>query len=219
MRRVVFAFLTTSLLFAENKAHDVSPVAIPFSSSANFRILGFEVEKSSLKEVRSKLGSARKFETSHNEQVEESICYVSASDNMTAIEFRSGLSGGGKDLIGFKVSSLAYEPIRSKCSASPIFDPIVTESGLKLWMAKAEILARFGKPIASSERDLTYRSQETRKLAPEELKAYKKKLKANKKAAPSTDPENIEIPVVTLMEFHFESSKLVSFAIYRTETI
>lgn len=219
MKTVLFASLITSLLFAENKAHDVSSVASPLSSSANFTILGFEVEKSSLKEVRSKLGGARKFETSHNEQVEESICYVSASDNMTAIEFRSGLSGGGKDLIGFKVSSLAYEPIRSKCSASPIFDPIVTESGLKLWMAKAEILAKFGKPIASSERDLTYRSEETRKLAPEELKAYKKKLKANKKAAPTMDPENVEIPVVTLMEFHFESSKLVSFAIYRTETI
>lgn len=219
MKTVLFACLITSLLFADSKAHDASPVASPLSPSANFKILGFEVEKSSLKEVRSKLGSARKFETSHNEQVEESICYISANDNMTAIEFRSGLSGGGKDLIGFKVSSLAYEPIRSKCSASPIFDPIVTESGLKLWMAKADILARFGKPIASSERDLTYRSEETRKLAPEELKAYKKKLKGNKKAAPSMDPENIEIPVVTLMEFHFESSKLVSFAIYRTETI
>lgn len=218
MKNVVFACLITSLLFGENKTHDVSAVVSPLSSSANFKILEFEVEKSSFKEVRSKLGNARKFETSHNEQAEESICYVSASDNMTAIEFRTGLSAG-KDLIGFKVSSLAYEPIRSKCSTSPVFDPIVTESGLKLWMAKADIIAKFGKPIASSERDLIYRSEETRKLAPEELKEYKKKLKVAKKEAPSMDPENIEIPVVTLMEFHFESSKLVSFAIYRTETI
>jgi len=219
MRKVLFACLITSLLFGESKTHDVSAVASPLSLSANFKILGFEIEKSSLKEIRLKLGSARKFETSHNEQAEESICYVSASDNMTAIEFRTGLAGGGKDLIGFKVSSLAYEPIRSKCSKSPVFDPMVTESGLKLWMAKADILARFGKPMASSEGDLTYRWEETRKLGPEELKAYKKKLKASKKAAPSVEAENIEIPVVTLMEFHFESSKLVSFAIYRTETI
>ena len=218
MKKILFAWLITSLLFGENKAHDVSAVANPLSSSANFRILGFEIEKSSLKEIRSKLGSARKFETSHNEQAEESICYVSATDNMTAVEFRTGLPGGGKDLIGFKVSSLAYEPIRSKCSKSPVFDPIVTESGLKLWMAKTDVLARFGKPIASSEGELMYRWEETRKLAPEEVKAYKKKLKASKKDA-AMEPENIEIPVVTSMEFHFESSKLISFAIYRTETI
>lgn len=220
MKKILFACLITSFLFGENKAHDVSSVANPLSSSANFKILGFEIEKSSLKEIRSKLGNARKFETSHNEQAEESICYVAASDNMTAIEFRTGLpGGGGKDLIGFKVSSLAYEPIRSKCSKSPVFDPIVTESGLKLWLAKTDILARFGKPISSSEEELVYRSEESRKLAPEELKKYKKKLKVAKKEGPSMDPENIEIPVVTLMEFHFESSKLVSFAIYRTETI
>lgn len=217
MKKVLFGCLITSLLFGENRAHDVSAAANPLSSSANFKILGFEIEKSSLKEIRSKLGSAPKFETSHNEQAEESICYVSASDNMTAIEFRTSESGGGKALIGFKVSSLAYEPIRSKCSKSPVFDPIVTESGLKLWMAKTDIVARFGKPIASSETELIYRSEETRRLPTEELKDYKKKLKAAKKEAPSSDLENIEIPVVTLMEFHFESSKLVSFAIYRTE--
>ena len=78
-------------------------------------------------------------------------------------------------------------------------------------MAKADIIARFGKPTSSSDEELIYRSEETRKPTPEELKAYKK-------AAPSMEPENIEIPVITLMEFHFVSSKLVSFSIYRTET-
>ena len=195
----------------------MSTVQKPLSSRANFKILGFEIEKSSLKEIRSKLGNARKFETSHNEEVEESICYVSAIDNLTVIEFRTGLPGGWKDLIGFRVSTLEYEALRSKCSKSPVLDSIITESGLRLWMAKSDILARFGKPTSSSEEELIYRSEETRKLTPEELKAYKKKLKAQKKAAPSIEPENIEIPVITLMEFHFVSSKLVSFSIYRTE--
>ena len=211
MKKVLFACLITSLLFGENRAHDVSAVEKPLSSKANFKILGFEIEKSSLKEIRSKLGNARRFETSHNEEVEESICYVSAIDNLTVIEFRTGLPGRWKDLIGFRVSTLEYEPLRSKCSKSPVLDSIITESGLKLWMAKTDIIARFGKPTSSSEEELIYRSEETRKPTPEELKAYKK-------ATPSMKPENIEIPVITLMEFHFVSSKLVSFSIYHTET-
>jgi hypothetical protein len=211
MKKVLFACLITSVLFGEIKAQQVSPIQKPLSSTANLTILGFEIEKSSLKEIRSKLGNAPRFKTSHNEEVEESMCYVSASDNMTVIEFRTGLPGRWKDLIGFRVSTLEYEPLRSKCSKSPVLDSIITESGLKLWMAKADIIARFGKPTSSSEEELIYRSEETRKPTPQELKAYKK-------AAPSMEPENIEIPVTTLMEFHFVSSKLVSFSTYRTET-
>ena len=210
MKKVLFACLITSLLVGENKAQELTAGEKPLSSGENFKILGFEIEKSSLKEIRSKLGNARRFKVSHNEEAEESICYVSASDNLTVIEFRTGLPGGGKNLIGFRVSSLEYEPLRSKCSKSPVFDSINTESGLKLWMAKTDIIARFGKPTSSSEEELIYRSEETRKPTPEELKAYKK-------GAPSMEPENIEIPVVTLMEFHFVSSKLVSFSIYHTE--
>ena len=211
MKKVLVACLITSLFLGESTAQQVSAVQKPLSSSANLKILGFEIEKSSLKEIRSKLGNARKFEASHNEEVEESICYVSAVDNMTVIEFRTGLPGRWKDLIGFRVSTLEYEPLRSKCSKSPVLDSIMTESGLKLWMAKTDIIARFGKPTPSSEEALIYRSEETRKPTPQELKAFKK-------AAAAMEPENIEIPVITLMEFHFVSSKLVSFSIYRTES-
>jgi hypothetical protein len=211
MKKVLFACLIASLLFGESRAQQVRAVQEPLLSRANFKILGFEIEKSSLKEIRSKLGNARRFETSHNEEVEESICYVSAIDNLTVIEFRTGLPGRWKDLIGFRVSTLEYESLRSKCSKSPVLDSIITESGLKLWMAKSDIIARFGKPTTSSEEELIYRSEETRKPTPEELKAYKK-------AAATIGPENIEIPVITLMEFHFVSSKLISFSIYQTKT-
>ena len=211
MKKVLFACLITSLLSGESKAQQESAGQKPLSSTANFKILGFEIEKSSLKEIRSKLGNARRYTTSHNEEVEESICYVSVNDDLTLVEFKTGVPGRWKNLIGFRVGTLEYETLRSKCSKSPVFDPIITESGLKLWMAKTDIIARFGKPTSSSEEQLTYRSEETRKPTPEELKAYKK-------ASPSIEPEKIEIPVITLMEFHFVSSKLVSFSIYQTAT-
>jgi hypothetical protein len=211
MKKVLFASLITSLFFVESKAQQGSVVQKPLSSRANFKILGFEIEKSTLKEIRSKLGNAHVYETSHNGEAEESICYVSVSDNLTLVEFKTGVPGRRKDLIGFRVGTLEYESLRSKCSKSPVFDPIITESGLKLWMGKADIIARFGKPTSSSEEELTYRSEETRKPTPEELKAHKK-------ASPSIDPETIEIPLITSMEFHFVSSKLVSFSIYQTAT-
>src|ERR1700747_363423 len=112
MKKVLFACLIATLLFGEKRTKKVRAVQEPLLSRANFKILGFEIEKSSLKDIRSKLGNARRYTTSHNEEVEESMCYVSVNDDLTLVEFKTGVPGRWKNLIGFRVGTLEYENLR-----------------------------------------------------------------------------------------------------------
>lgn len=143
-------------------------------ADADATILGFEIGRSSLKDVQAKLGHATISRVSREEESDISICYVSPADG-TVLVFYSGVMGGGTDITWFAVwSREARFPKASQCSKSNLVSrKITTASGLGLGLTKETWERKLHSLTHSGRTSMKYEYICRSKMTEDEIKRFK----------------------------------------------
>jgi hypothetical protein len=137
-------------------------------------ILGFTIGRTSLEDVQAKLGKARTYRVSHDEESDVAICYVSPADG-TVFAVYSGAMGGWKDITWFALwSHEAVFPNVSRCAKSAeISRHLATLSGLGLGLTAAELKRRVGTPTKDTGSSMKYDYVCRQRMTEDEIKGFK----------------------------------------------
>ena len=151
-----------------------SGVARTEISDTDATILGFRIGHASLKNVQAKLGVAKVFRASKEEESDIFVCYVSSTDG-TILAFYSGAMGGWVDITEFALwATGAGFQQRSQCTPSDVVSrAISTQSGLKLGLSRERLQRIAGKPSNNNLRSTKYEYVCRRKMTENEIKNFK----------------------------------------------
>lgn len=143
-------------------------------ADADAKILGFQIGRTSLKDVEAKLGPATPRALTREEESDEFICYVSPADG-TVLAFYSGAMGGWTDVTHFAFWSRgSAPPTYSRCTSSALVTrDLSTESGLRLGLSREDVARLAGNPTRSG-RDSEKREYLCKlKMTADEIKRFK----------------------------------------------
>jgi hypothetical protein len=138
-RVILLLLLGTSITTSPQTRHEDEPLCGGIGAKkvevakADTVILELAIGRSSLQDVRAKLGNSKITRISRDEESDVSVCYVSPTDG-TVLAFYSGAMGGWKDITWFALwSREAAFPHSSQCTPSELVTrTLSTESGLRL---------------------------------------------------------------------------------------
>jgi len=120
-------------------------------AARQLNLLDFTLGKSTLDDVRARLGDSKTRKCSREEEASNEICYVSAGPDRTKVVFMAGFSGGWTQLDGYKIVSSELHPECYRLCSPGTFatNEIRTPSGLRLGLTRQEVMRVMGKPTHS----------------------------------------------------------------------
>ena len=132
---------------------------------------GFELEQSTLSDVRERFGGSDEFDIPYSHH-EFGICYTSV-DSDEVVVFLSGHEFGGTDKKLLGVTIIAKNNQHHPCSASTLSSSDLTIGELRLGLTKEQFEALSSADLLSSEDDIYYYNLEYRRgLNAEEKKVF-----------------------------------------------
>lgn len=145
--------------------------AAPKRAVSHLGVLGFTLGKSTLADVRAKLGRAAVRKCSNEEEASSEICYTSSASDGTTIVFESGASGGWESLDGYRIiSGGLHRPCYRGCSPTRfVNEALETSGGLRLGLGRGAVLGSLGQPIRATKTRLTFQWQAKRRLTAKEI--------------------------------------------------
>jgi hypothetical protein len=181
--------------------------------STQSSLLGFTLEKSTFGDVQAKLGAAKIGQCSHEAEPISYLGYVSLSPDKTEVLFESNRSGPPFDVSGFRVvaRNRSTSPCQIQYKPSASFDSDVQAGGgLKLGLAKAELLALLGSPSKVRGNRITFEWWSKRPMTKAEIDQETQTFKA-----PVTRPYWDVHDIINVV---LSDSKVVKFEVQRTVT-
>jgi hypothetical protein len=195
-------------LFASSHAHsqkaNTGNVGHP---SSQFEIVGFRIERDTLKMVQEKLGTAPNLRNLRDASDGDAFCYMSPTEDETRVLFLSGPMGGWERLDSFAV--ISPQGVRGRkydCVLSAeISEKISTPGGLRLGLTRAEVDRILGKPPKIMGHELIYEWLTKQKMTDEELAQTNKTFHSAEREA--------YYDVETFISVRFLDGKLVFFQV------
>lgn len=177
-KRIIIPGVTFLLFWGFSQARVQKPSSPDLSS--HLGLLGFTLGKSTLADVRNKLGASNPGACSTEVEASKVVCYVSGGPDKTRVLFASGFAGGWSSLDGFKVTSQSLPAdCHLHCKVTQeIGREIRTTGGLRLGLTRDELVALLGDPTETKGDRLTFRRASKRPMTKSEIAMETEEFKA-----------------------------------------
>jgi hypothetical protein len=179
--------------------------------AGHLEMLGFTLGKSTLADVKSKLGESATRKCSRDEEASKELCYLSGNGQASVV-FEAGFSGGWKELDGYKVIANSLQrPCYRQCpKALQVTGDVQTEGGLKLGLTREQLISLLGPPKRTQGNKLRFEWQSRQAMTKEQQEA-----ESNTSKSPVTDAY---YDVQDTIEVTLADSKVVEFVVHHIVT-
>jgi hypothetical protein len=126
--------------------------------AAHLSVLDLTLGKSTLDDVKTKLGEATASKSGQGGDSVNELCYTPHSRGEVKVVFQSGAAGGWTELTGFRLmSARAADPLSRSCSLSPhMTESPRTAGGLRLGLSRSKVLRLLGPPSRTKGSTVVY---------------------------------------------------------------
>jgi len=173
----------------------------------DFTLLDLAAGQTKLLAVEAKLGMAKHSQIKNRLDPLVMICYVAPGTDHTRVEFTAHAEGDVLSDIRVTAGLVKANSEAGCATSDMISKDVMTDSGLRLGLTRAEVFEQFGVPNRTDSGTLIYESD--RRLTEKEVK---------EKCGENTYCSQLEWWLHGQISLTFQNGTLVSFDIYRSQT-
>jgi hypothetical protein len=177
---------------------------------SNLSLMGFTLGKSTIGDVETRLGKAKKRKCSASGGDSVELCYIVPGSDNTEVIFRSGATGGWIELDNFELIANVSKSKCSACVGALAAGKPETDGGLKLGLTRQNVIDLLGAPKKQKGNDLMFEWQSRLAMTEEQIQAAKKTFKTAK-----FDPY---FDVTDKIEVKMERSRVVELSVHHLVT-